>query len=166
MKKRTPLFLFALLLSISPHVWSKGNFQAEGTITAVDLQANSITFRFSGKIRMTYATAAESLPARSARVLEFEAHELPVEIREWTEPHKPSVKATTDLSNDIHSKLLELARSGHRASVSVDNPELGFTNTGELVRIGATFLYAVDAEEIERLRRSAKDSQPETALGY
>lgn len=131
---------------------AKGNFQAEGRITGLEAHEDEITFRFAGTISFRYLSAPEN---GESRLMTFEARDLPVHIANWTEPYKPSVRARQSATRQVCAKILDLMKSDQPLALSVDNPSLVFSNTGELVRVNGTFFYA---HQIEK-RASSEDNK-------
>lgn len=139
----------AFLLPALGH--AKGNFQAEGRITGLEAHEDEITFRFAGTISFRYLSAPEN---GDSRLMRFEVRDLPVHISNWTEPYKPEVRARQSATRQFCAKILDLMKSEQPLALSVDNPSLVFSNTGELVRVNGTFFYA---QQIDR--RASEDNK-------
>jgi hypothetical protein len=121
------------------HAEAKGVFQAQGRISEVRKNGDTVTFRFAGWITSGYATAPDSSPKRRWQSLRWEAIEVPVTLSDWTRPLDPERRDARPDVDGVHAKLLELA--GTKVVFSVDNPGLQFSNKGQLMRVSGTYVY-------------------------
>lgn len=137
--------LIMILAVLSSTAQAKGPFQAAGKVTDIRRQGELITFRFSGGIDFGFASAPAEAPAREWKDVHFDVTDLLVQVKDWTEPYKPEQRAASDNVARVHQKLSELASSGGKVQLSIDNPGLKFSNTGALEMVSGTFLYTVAA---------------------
>jgi hypothetical protein len=138
------LALLAVLV-VAPAAHAKGIFQAEGAISELQRHGDEVTFRFVGKLSFGYATAPDSDPRRQWKDLSFVATDIAVRVDGWTRARSPAVRADDAEVDQIFAKLAELQKTGRAVRFSLDNPNLSFSNVGQLVRASGTFIYAVDS---------------------
>ena len=136
-----------LALGLTPVTYAKGNFQAQGTIADVQKQGIDITFKFSGSLSLGYATAPQGDAARKMEQVALRVTGIEIHIGDWTQAHRPSEKASKPDVERIYSRLSDLMKAGSIVQLSVDNPSLSFSNTGELTGVSGTFVYAVIRNE-------------------
>ena len=134
--------IFALVSSLAH---AKGPFQAAGKVTEIRRQGDLITFRFSGGIDFGFASTRTPEDAREWKDVHIDVTNLLVQVKDWTEPYKPEQRATSDNVARVQQKLTELASPGGKVRLSIDNPSLQFSNTGTLVMVSGTFVYATEA---------------------
>ena len=143
-ERRTRTFLlittFTLLSSIAQ---AQGPFQATGQVTEVGREGDTITFRFSGRIDFGFASTSARDASREWKDVHFDVSNLRVQVKDWSEPYRPGQRAASDEVARAHQKLLDVAALGEAVGISIDNPSLTFSNTGELVLVSGTFVYAV-----------------------
>lgn len=134
-----------VVLAVAPAAHAKGIFQAEGAISGLQRYGDEVTFRFVGKISFGYATAPDGDARRQWRDLSFVAADISVQVDGWTRARSPAVRADDAEVDQIYAKLTELQKTGRAVRFSLDNPNLSFSNVGQLVRASGTFIYAVDS---------------------
>lgn len=132
---------FSLLATL---VDAKGLFQAEGRISSVKRNGEEISLVFDGNIGFAYVPVTTEGASSPTKPMEFSVSGLPIVLRDWTEAHKSTVRASSPNLDALHAKLAGLATPGRVIRVSIDNPGFSFSNTGRLVKITGTYIYAVD----------------------
>jgi hypothetical protein len=134
-----------VVLAIAIAAYAKGAFQAEGTISDLQTRPDEITLRFTGKISLGYATTAAS-DSTQWKDLDINTLGVTLTIHDWTSRHRPDQKADpaeTDREiSRIYTELAEYAKSSRPLRISIDNPQLTFSNDGQLVRVSGTFIYS------------------------
>lgn len=135
------LLLITFLGLLPPLALAKGPFQAMGKVTDVRREGDVITFRFSGTIAFGFWSKPARDAARAWKDAHFDVTNLQVQVKDWTEPYKPGERPSSDNVAHVYQKLADLASPGRNAQLSIDNPGLTFSNTGELVRVSGTFAY-------------------------
>jgi hypothetical protein len=142
---RTIALFVVLAMASTAH--AKGSFQAEGIISDFQRRGDEVTLKFTGKISSTYATAPAGDSRREWKDLTVIAAGITLKIGDWTRRNKPDEtadRAEVDREVDrISADLSDLVKAGGAVRISVDNPQLTFSNIGELVRASGTFIYAV-----------------------
>ena len=141
----------SIVLAMASVAHAKGSFQAEGTISDLQRRGDEVTLRFAGKISFAYATAPAGDSRREWKDLNVIAAGVTLKIRDWTRRNTPGEKAApAELNREldsIYTGLSDLARAGRIVRISIDNPQLSFSNIGELVGVSGTFIYAVALEQ-------------------
>ena len=139
--RRAVALIVVLAMAFPAH--AKGAFQAEGKISDVQTRANEVTLRFTGQISLGYATAPPG--DSSTQDLNITTAGVTLKIRDWTRRHRPDEKAdpaeTAREIDRIYTNLADLAKGGRTVRVSIDNPQLAFSNVGQLVGVSGTFIY-------------------------
>jgi len=137
-----PLLAATFALGVVAGALAKGNFQAEGLVSDVQVQGTVLTFRYVGSLKLAYATAPAGNPRQQWKTVEFEAVDVEVRIENWTEGHHPSKPAVTPEVAQVAKTLSDLADTKRKALVAIDNPVLAFTNIGLLTRVSGSYVYA------------------------
>jgi|SRR5882672_866147 len=141
--RRAVALTVALALAVAAH--AKGAFQAEGTISDVQTRAGEVSLRFAGKISLGYATASPSDSTTPWKELNVTTAGVTLTIRDWTRRHRPDQKADpAEIDREIgrvHKDLTDFAEPGRPLRLSIDNPQLTFSNDGQLVGVSGTFIY-------------------------
>ncbi len=145
---------------------AKGAFQAEGTISDVQTRADEVTLRFTGQISLGYATA----PAgdSSTQDLNITTAGVTLKIRDWTRRHSPDEKADpAEIAREmdrIYANLADLATGRRTVRVSIDNPQLAFSNVGQLVGVsGHSSTLRRRTNELTSEPRSRSANQEQSA---
>ena len=141
--RRAVALIVVLAMAFPAH--AKGAFQAEGTISDVQTRADELTLRFTGKISLGYATASAGDSSTQWKDLNIITSGVTLKIRDWTRRHGPDEKADpAEIAreiNRIYTDLADLAKGRRTVRVSIDNPQLAFSNVGHLVGVSGTFIY-------------------------
>src|SRR5262245_30533743 len=106
MKFSTRAIVCTAMLALSLAAYAKGNFQARGTLSDVQVSHGEIWFKFTGEVSVGYETAPEGHPIRKWQQMELRVIDLPMFIANWTEaynsekksPHPPLDKLFATLS--------------------------------------------------------------------
>jgi hypothetical protein len=134
-----------VVLAIASTAHAKGSFQAEGIISDFQRRGDEVTFRFTGRISSTYATAPAGDSRREWKDLTVIAAGITLKIGDWTRRNKPDERADpAEVGREVDrvsTDLSALAKVGRAVRISVDNPQLTFSNIGALVRASGTFIY-------------------------
>lgn len=139
-RMRCAFVLLALAACLGAH--AKGIFQAQGRISEVGRAGDTLTFRFTGWISFGYATAPDSDPKRRWRDMGWDKADVRVRIGEWTRRYRDTERDDRPDVDAVQASLVATARSPAKASFSVDNPGLTFSNRGQLVGVTGTYIYA------------------------
>ncbi len=141
-RMRCAFLVLALAACFGAH--AKGIFQAQGRISEVERAGDTLTFRFTGWISFGYASAPDSDPKRRWRDMGWDKADVRVRIGEggWTRRYKDTERDDRPDVDAVQPSLVATARSPEKATFSVDNPGLTFSNRGELVGVTGTYIYA------------------------
>jgi len=134
--------VLAIILAVWSVVHAKGIFQAEGKIAELQMNQGAITFKFAGRISFGYATAPDTHPKRQWRDVDWEGTNITVSVGDWTQAYKPTERADYPDTERRYTTLLGLMKTGHSIQFSLDNPSLSFSNSGQLIRVSGTQIYA------------------------
>ena len=145
-------------LAASCAVEAKGIFQAQGRISQVQREGDTITFRFAGWISSGYASAPDESPKRRWHDMGWDAVDVPVTLSGWTRAHETESRDDHPDVDRIFAELTDFAIRGRRVGFSVDNPGFQFSNKGQLKRVSGTYVYAYDLSE--PARRGALKGNP------
>jgi hypothetical protein len=130
-----------LLLALPAMAQAKGIFQAQGQVAEVRRDGDTLTFRFRGWISAGYASAPDEDSRRRWHDIRWDSVDVPITLRDWTVKHE-SGKADPSPSIDATREQLDAAaRSGRKASFSLDNPAFFLTNRGQLAKVAGTYIY-------------------------
>jgi len=142
MSSRKSLLAATLALGVVSGALAKGNFQAEGFVSDVQVQGTVLTFRYVGSLKLAYATAPAGNPRQQWKTVEFEAVDVTVRIEHWTEGHNPSKQTATPDIAQVAKMLSDLAATKRKALIAIDNAALAFSNIGQLTQVSGSYVYA------------------------
>ena len=142
MTTRNSLLAATFALGAMASALAKGNFQAEGFLSDVQVQGTVLTFRYVGSLELAYATAPAGSPQALMKSLKFEAVDVPVRIENWTERYDPVKRAASPDVAQVAEALSTLAATKRRVLISIDNPVLSFSNIGQLTHVSGSYVYA------------------------
>ena len=141
--RRAVALIVALAMAVAAQ--AKGAFQAEGTISHIETRADAVSLRFAGKVSLGYAAGSPSDSTTPWKELNVTTSGVTLTIRNWTRRHKPDQKADpAEIDREIgrvHKELTDFAVPGRPLRLSIDNPELTFSNDGQLVGVSGTYIY-------------------------
>ena len=132
---------FFVVLAIASTAYAKGSFQAEGIISGFQRRGDEVTFRFTGRISSTYATAPASDSRREWKDLVVIAAGITLKIGDWTRRNKP----------DETADPAEVGREVDRISADLSDLAEPVELFGSRSTIRADFLYQ------RRARASIRD---------
>jgi hypothetical protein len=140
------LALLGLLLALAGVAAAKGIFQAQGHVSDVRRDGDTITFRFKGQISAGYASAPDNDPRRRWHDIGWSSVDVPVTLRDWTRRGDPGARDEAPALDAVQEDLARAARTQHRIGFSLDNPAFSLTNRGQLAGVAGTFIYQHDEE--------------------
>jgi hypothetical protein len=138
--------LLSLFLAAPLAADAKGIFQAQGQVSEVRRDGDTIIFRFRGWISAGYASAPDDDRRRRWHDMRWDAVDVPVTLREWTRRNAPNERDPAPALDALQSQIEDAAQQGKRVGFSIDNPAFFLTNRGQLARVAGSYVYIGPAE--------------------
>jgi len=128
---------------------AKGGLQLEGTLSQAEIVGDALLLRFTGTLSLTVENSPLGGGKPRASGLAARVERLPIVVPEWSEVESDRGEKNPQPSFDEVTALARaLARSGHRIRAALDDPELLFSNTGEVTRARGMRLFLHDLDTV------------------
>jgi hypothetical protein len=147
MANRRLLLAATVAVVMVTSAYAKGIFQAQGFLSEVRVEGQVLTFRYAGSVSFAYATAPAGRPQARMKPIKLEEVDVPVEIHNWSEPYRPDQRAVAPNVAGVQQALANLAEAKRKIGMSIDNPVLAFSNTGQLTRISGSYVYVWESNQ-------------------
>src|SRR5438132_14198725 len=118
MKRFTPMLLALLPLALP--ALAKGGMALQGTISDVKVEGESLSFLFTGRINLEFATAPR---AQKQQMVEWQVEKVPVRACKWTNPYDgQKLHLAVTFSNAVLRARLR-AKDGKQTGIGIYQPQ-------------------------------------------